>query len=79
MGREPGRRSPHHSESCNTPRWMATQELGWDERPERLYHVFQALDLQDAWSLIESNAVPPVDIDTSGSRNFYKVEVQPES
>ena len=55
---------------------LATQELGWDEQPERLYHVFQALDLQDAWSLKESNAVPPVSIDISGNEGFYKVEVE---
>lgn len=54
---------------------VATSELDWDERPDRLYHVFEALDLQDAWSLVESNATPPVAISVSGAKGFWKVEV----
>ena len=56
----------------------ATQELDWDEKPERLYHIFQALSLGDTWNLVQSNAVPPFSIDTSGDQNFYKVEVEYE-
>ncbi len=56
----------------------ATEELDWDVRPERLYHVFHALTLHDAWSLMHSDAVPPVNIDTSESKGFYKVEVEYE-
>jgi hypothetical protein len=54
----------------------ATQELDWEVRPERLYRVLHAPGLHDAWSLVHSDAVPPVSIDMSGSKGFYKVEVE---
>ncbi len=57
----------------------ATQELDWHDRPKRLYHVFERLNLLlGGWNLVQSNAVPPVTIDTSDTKGFYKVEVEYE-
>jgi hypothetical protein len=53
----------------------ALQELDWEQKPHRSYHVFYAPDLQAVWTPVESNAVPPIAIDTSGELGFWKVEV----
>ncbi|QHI70325.1 hypothetical protein [Tichowtungia aerotolerans] len=50
-------------------------QLDWDQRPDRLYQVFQALELSGIWDLIESNAVPPVSVDFEEPSQFYKIEV----
>jgi hypothetical protein len=55
---------------------MASEELDWDARPGRIYRVFHALGLHEAWSLMHSDAVPPVSIDATETTGFYKVEVE---
>jgi hypothetical protein len=54
---------------------QATQELDWDARPGRLYHVFHTLNLGEEWAPVQSNAVPPVRIDTSNDQGLYRIVV----
>lgn len=53
-------------------------ELGWDERDERIYHVSRALEPGGPWAPVESNAAPPVSIDFNDDQKFYRVDVSVE-
>ena len=52
------------------------EQLNWDQRPERIYRIFQTLELMEGWTLLEDHAAPPVSVDFSEPAGFYKVEVR---
>ncbi len=53
----------------------ALGQLNWNPQTNRLYHIFQTLELSETWSLVESNAAPPVKLDFSATNRFFKVDV----